>query len=562
MKSNIAKIITLSLVASSTLLAVTPPSTGDILRQTEKPKIEETQKTLPSLAKEYKAPLSVKDDFTTEVKEFTFSGNSIYSSEELNQLITSNTNTQMGINKLKELASIITKHYRDTGYFVARAYLPEQKLKDGVVEIAIIEGTYGGFEVKNSSLVKDDEIQGFMDYLKNGQIVSTESLERQMLLINDLSGVIVSNAEVFPGSEVGTSNFTITTSPMKKYTGYGIVDNYGSRYTGEYRLSAGANINSVSGIGDTLGFSGMISNTTDLKNIGMSYDRPLGYSGLKGGLGASVTKYELDEIPNYEGFGTTNAINANISYPILKTRSHTQTIALALAMKDMEDSSGTIGSVTEAQKSVNSATLTYSEKKNTNIANHPGKLYASVSVTAGDVSMDNSVAKTNDAAIKTEGSYSKANVNLTHTQQFSPILALQTNFRGQKSFGKNLDSSEDISVAGSNGVRAYEDSELSGDEGMSLSLDLIYSLPQHNQVAHNTSLFVDSARVWKNTDRFNTEDNIRNLHAIGVGYSLNYKNFDLKATLAHGFGEDRKPTSEAEFSTNTNKLLVQVMMRF
>jgi hemolysin activation/secretion protein len=93
-------------------------------------------------------------------------------------------------------------------------------------------------------------------------------------------------------------------------------------------------------------------------------------------------------------------------------------------------------------------------------------------------------------------------------------------------------------------------------------LDLIYSLPKYEQISHNTSLFIDSARVWKNDTTFNTEDNIRNINAIGIGYSLNYKNFDLKTTLAHGFGSERTPSSEKEFSTNTNKLLVQGMVRF
>ena len=47
-----------------------------------------------------------------------------------------------------------------------------------------------------------------------------------------------------------------------------------------------------------------------------------------------------------------------------------------------------------------------------------------------------------------------------------------------------------------------------------------------------------------------------------MGYNLNYKNFDLKTTFAHGFGGSSTPVSEAEFSTNKNKLLVQAMIRF
>jgi hemolysin activation/secretion protein len=107
----------------------------------------------------------------TYVKSFKFSGNSAFSSETLASLIKPYENQELGINGLKEVASIITKYYRDNGYFVARAYIPAQSLWKTVSSRSlIIEGTYGAFEMKNSSLVETSEVQGFMDHLKGGEI--------------------------------------------------------------------------------------------------------------------------------------------------------------------------------------------------------------------------------------------------------------------------------------------------------------------------------------------------------------------------------------------------------
>jgi hemolysin activation/secretion protein len=556
------KIVTLFLLTSAALMAATP-TTGDILRQTEQPKVPETQKILPSVgAGEYKAPLSAKDDIKTYVKSFKFSGNTAFSSDVLSSLVKPYENKELGINGLKEVASIITKYYRDNGYFVARAYIPAQSMENGIVEIAIIEGSYGSFDMKNSSLVETAEVQGFMDHLKGGELVSTMSLERQMLLINDLSGAQVTNAEVYPGAVVGTSDFRITVSPTPKYNGYAIADNYGSRYTGENRLSAGGYINSLTGIGDTLSLSGLISNTTDLKNIRLGYDRPLGYNGLKGGISFSITDYTLDEISNYEAFGRTNSTNAYVSYPTIKTRAHTQILEASYDHKVMKDSSGTPGSVDEAKKQLDTLTLKASEKRNTYLMNFPGSLYTSAGYTIGHLGLKNDNAITNDAGLKAGGNYTKLALNLMHSQYLIENTTLQTTLKAQKSFGHNLDSSEDLSVGGSNGVRAYEDAELSGDQGYALSLELIYNLPKVAQVSHNTSIFLDHARIWKNTTIFNTEDNIRNLSAIGLGYGMNYQNFDLKVSLAHGFGSERTPTSEAEFQTHSNKFLIQGMVRF
>ena len=559
---NINKIITLSIVASTFTLGANIPTSGDIQRQVEKPKFEEQEKALPNVVKEYKAPLVMEDNVTTLIKEFNFIGNTVFSNDELNKLVESYKNQQLGMNKLKEITSIVTKYYRDNGYFVARAYLPQQTIKDGIIEIAIIEGTYGGFDLKNSSLVNDETVQNYMDYLENGQIVSTESLERQMLLINDLSGVVVTNAEVYPGKEVGTSNFAITTEATSQFDGYAIADNYGSRYTGQYRLSAGTNINSISNVGDTLSVSGLISNTANLKNAGVNYTRPLGYTGLMGTINSSITKYELDKIPNYEAFGTAKNIGTGISYPIVKTRSYSQIISLDYAHKIMDDTSGAVNNTEKSEKSVDSLTLKLDEKRNTNIFNHSGKLFTSIGITGGKVSLDNDVAKTNDQIINTNGNFAKLNLSVIHNQQLNPQLSLKTTLKGQKSLGKNLDSSEDSSVGGSQGVRAYEDSELSGDQGYTASLDLIYALPKINQINHYASVFVDTATMWINDDKFNSEDNKRNLNAIGLGYDLNYKNFDLKTTFAHGFGTESTPVSESEFSINKNKILAQAIMRF
>ena len=557
------KLITISLLTCTAILgAQAPINTGDILRQVEPLKLPTTHKELPSLGGEYKAPLEVKDEFKTYVKSFKFSGNSVIDSQTLSTLVKPYENKELGINALKEVASLITKYYRDHGYFVARAYIPAQTMEDGIVEIAVIEGSYGNFEMKNSSHVKTSEVQGFMDQLKSGEKVSTMSLERQMLLINDLSGAQVTNAEVFPGEKVGTSDFRITVSPTNKYSGYAVVDNYGSRYTGEERLNAGASINSLTGIGDTLTLSGLVSNTRDLKNGRLSYDRPLGYSGLKGGISASITNYTLKEIANYDASGQTNIYSAYISYPFLKTRAHTTNVELDIDHKEMKDTSGVTGATELSRKKIDVMSLKISDTRSTSLANRPGQLYASVAMTGGHLYLDNAVAVTNDASLNSAGTYTKATLNASHNQYFTPSFNLQTTLKAQKSFGKNLDSSEDISVGGSNGVRAYEDSELSGDQGYALSLELGYKLPSIQQVSHNLSLFVDHAEVWKNTTIINSDKNERSLDAIGLGYTMNFKAFDLKASYAHGFGGESTPVSEVEFSTCKDKFLVQGMVRF
>lgn len=545
---------------NTVLLSAAGLTPGDIIRQTEPIKLPAPKKVLPSIAPlKYKAPLVVKDSVKIWVKSFRFSGNTVFTSELLSALVREYKERELGLFGLQEAASRITKYYRENGYFVARAYLPQQSLKEGIVEIAIIEGSYGKFNIKNSSLVDTDVVQGYMDYLQTGEIVSTYTLERQMLLLNDLSGAQIASAEIAAGKTVGSSDFKMSVAAEPKYRGYLIADSYGSRYTGENRLNAHGYVNSLTGRGDTLDLSALSTNTGDLKNAGVGYERPFGYDGLKAGASFGITDYRLsDELANLESSGRIDTYTAHLSYPYIKTQNHTLAFDLGYEHKKIKYSM----LAEETRKSIDSVTLKATTTQKTMLVQLPGSLYASAGVTAGNLGFDNAKAYTDDL-INAHGRFAKANLDIYHNQYLANRVSLKTMFKVQKSLGRNLDSSEDISVSGSNGVRAYEDSELSGDQGYGLSLDLAYVLPAIRELSHSASIFLDHARVWRNTDpSVTTEKNTRTLNAIGIGWNGAYEALEIKVSLAHGFGGERTPTAESQTDTNVNKLLAQGIYRF
>ncbi|MDV7396810.1 POTRA domain-containing protein, partial [Arthrospira platensis SPKY1] len=98
------------------------------------------------------------------------------------------------LSELEALATLITRNYRANGYFVARAYIPQQEVVDGIITIRVVEGNYGQFHLTNESLVKDSIVQAMLDDVKGYDIVSLDTLERAMLIINDTPGVQVVRA--------------------------------------------------------------------------------------------------------------------------------------------------------------------------------------------------------------------------------------------------------------------------------------------------------------------------------------------------------------------------------
>jgi hemolysin activation/secretion protein len=525
MNQTILKTMTLSVLASSILLGATP-NIGDMQRQVEPPKIQKEKPTLPSIGtKEYKTPM--KDSGKTlYIKSFNFSGNLHVDNDELQKLAKGYENQDLTFTQLNELTSKITKLYREKGYFVARAYLPAQDINtnDGVLEIAIIEGNYGEFHLKNSSLVKDSIVQGMLDDVKDKNIVSTSTLERAMLIINDTPGAIVTSADVMPGSAVGTSDFAITSEATNPYDGYILVDNQGSRYTGKNRVMAGINFNSPFKIGDKISLSGLLSNGADLKNGRFAYSAPLLSNGLRGEISYAKTTYSLvEEYKNLDAKGDSTTLDATLSYPIIRTRAENLYTTLTIAKKDLKDEVGSTNDTTKKDTRSLKVGLDYDKSYLAFGLNSNSQI--KVNYTYGNLSFDDSADKTMDeAGANTNGNYSKINLELAHNIALNQKFTLENSLKMQYSLSnKNLDGSEDFSIGGSSGVKVYPDSELSAENGYIFSTELKYKLPVISSLSSQVGVFYDRGKAFMANNTVGFES--KSLQDIGVGYYANYKDF-------------------------------------
>ncbi len=536
---QINKIITISVLSSSILLGATVPNIGDIQKQVEPPKdlIKPKETPLVELGgiKKYAAPM--KDDKsgkTIFVKSFKIDGAIHINEEKLQKLISSYTNKDLTFNQLQEVASVITKEYRNQGYFVARAYLPIQDINknNGVITIAIIEGEYGEFKLENNSRVKDSIVQGMLDNAKQrDNVISTSTLERAMLIINDTPGVVVSAADVKPGKEVGTSDFAITTQESDLINGYVVADNTGSKYTGKNRLMAGVDFNSPFKIGDKLSLSGLVSNGADLKNGRIAYSLPLASNGLRGEISYSQTNYSLTE--DYEALdalGTSKTLDATITYPIKRTRLENLNLSLTIANKDLKDEVRSTSDITK--KDTKSLNLGLAYDKNYLAFGKNTQSQINLNLTYGRLSFDDDTDRISDqAGANTNGNYSKVNLELSNTIALTNKLTFDSSLKMQYALGnKNLDGSEDFSIGGSNGVKLYPDGELSAENGYLLNIEAKYRLPNINKLSNTVGVFYDRGRAFMSNNNVSFE--AKSLQDVGIGYYASYDNFFGKLQVA------------------------------
>jgi hemolysin activation/secretion protein len=543
---NISKILGLSLITSSVLYAATPNS-GTILRDIQTPK-DLPKKSTPLVdiggIEKYKAPMTDdKSGKTIFVKEFKLTGVKHIKQELLKELIKEYENKDLNFSQLQEVASLITKKYREQGYFVARAYLPVQDIKNDIFEIAIIEGNYGEFNLHNNSLVKNSKVQAMLDEIKTKDIINTHKIERAMLLINDTAGVTVTKAQIKPGNTIGTSDFDIETEASNKVSGYVVADNYGSRYTGQNRLNASISVNSPFKIGDKLSLGGLVSNGADLKNGSLNYEVPLLPNGLKATIGYSYTKYRLiEEYENLNASGDADTISASVSYPLIRTKNENLYLKGTYYHKNMTDY---MDGDTSLDKDIDSVELSTNYQKNYELLGKPSTFNTTASLTAGTLSTTDTNAD--------HGRYNKLNLSISNITALNQTFSLTTALTAQKVIGgKSLDGSEDISLGGAYGVKAYSSSEQSGENGYIVNLELFSQLPNIDNYTHKLSLFYDIGDVYLEDSSSDANFQRKTLQDIGLGYYANYDNFFLKSNLAYTINHE--VTAEPEYGS---KFLVQ-----
>lgn len=567
------RIVLTSIIASSVLLGANTPNVDAIQNSISVPKaIEDKQESKKNElidigGKKVYEPMMIDDKSGKKilVKNIVFDGNNHILNDELNSLLDEYKNKELNFADMQNVASVVTKLYRDKGYFVARAYVPKQNIQENsnVLKISVIEGNYGEFKLTNKSNVNDSIVQGMLDDAKaRDNVVSTDTLERSMLIINDTPGVMVTKADVKPGNEVGSSDFVIETAPTALYDGYVVGDNAGSKFTGENRLMSGINLNSALNLGDKLSVSGLISNGEDIKNYKVGYEVPLMSNGLKGQTNYSKTDYNLVKMGQttpdgiYDGY--TSTVEAGISYPIIRTRMENLNFTSLYSNKELKDY---YSEAISKNREINSVKVGLDYTKNHTLLGFDSSSKVETFYTLGKLNIKDKDSNDQDkTGVNNQGTYSKVNVNLGNQTQFNPTYSLNTNVKTQYALNnKNLDGSEDFTLGGMEGVKVFSDGEQSVENAIMFNTEFQIKLPEIENLNHKIGFFYDVASGDMSNSDKDSQFKRRTLQDIGIGYYTNYKTAFTKLQIARVIGNE---DIESENVGDISRILFQAGFSF
>jgi hemolysin activation/secretion protein len=528
-RARVARPIVVAVLSFSCAVAMAqqqPPDAGQILQQQREPlRLPPPQDDVRPRPPEPKPALPVSPTLKVRVTQFTFSGNTLFSSAELAEVVQEFVGKELDFEGLNDATTKVRAYHRSRGYFLAQAYLPQQAIRNGSVEIAVVEGRVGLVELQRRPATRLSEwlLAGILNaHLKSGDIITETGLEKPLLLINDLPTAAVTS-EIRPSQTIGAADLRVNVDQgVGIVNGYIDFDNQGSRFTGEYRLGANINVNNPLTIGDQLTVRAFVSDE-DMYFGRLAYLVPVGFWGTR--VGASVSKFNYKlakEFADLEANGDGLVKSVYAFHPLYRTRNTNLIGQFAYEDKrlhDRIDSLGTIesrfidsikvGGVGDFRDSVfggglNAFSLTYTQ----------GDLkIAPTAVAQQDVSA---------TGLNTVGTFRKWNYDYKRLNRLSDSLSLLLALTGQQA-SKNLASAEKMSLGGPNGVRAYPVGEATGDSGNQVTGELRYIVPgvKFLEADVTVSAFYDWGQVYVNEKPRDTDiPNKRSIDGYGVGLSL------------------------------------------
>lgn len=531
------RLMTVALMTlSSGVFAAQFPSGGSQLQQI--PPSPSLQKVEPEIRVEQtQVPATPADESAKiQVNSLHLTGQSLYSESELLSHTGFTAGEELSLGQLQQMAARIAAFYHQNGYFVAQAYLPAQEIQQGAVTIAVVEGRYGDVSLRNQSNLSDRQANSALDGLNRGDVIDSAPLESRLLLLSDTPGVNVRSTLV-PGASVGAADLIVDVTPGQTLTGSVDADNAGNYYTGEYRLGATLNINNLAGQGDVATLRALT--TFDGLNYGRAaYQMQFGKA--TAGVAYSRMEYELGKgFSDLDANGTADVASVFASYPLIRSRRSNLYAQLGYDYKTFEDRIDAIPLVTDKNIHVVMASLHGNHRDD--LAGG-GLTAASLTWSSGVLDIETPAAHDFDAATaRTNGHYDKLAGQISRLQYITDRVSLYGALSGQIA-SKNLDSSEQMSLGGMYGVRAYPQGEAFGDEGYLATLEARLLLPQFSeqQVGQVHLIgFVDAGSVTVNKDPWDGSDNSRTLSGAGVGVNwIDNNNFSVKAYYAHKLGSE------------------------
>lgn len=443
-------------------------------------------------------------------------GSTVYNQEQLAPLFADYLGKEMSLGEAQGIAERVTIKYRNDGYILSQAVIPEQQLSNGVLKIRVVEGFIDKVVIQGD--VRENSwrslINGYGDKIRQRRPLHIATLERYLLLMDDLPGATAKGVVRPSQSTFGAADIVVTVT-HKTFEGSLSTDNRGTKYIGPQQWTGTVAANSVLGLYERTTLRGITTNpTSELRFVDLQHEEQIGYEGTRLIVSGSYSRTE----PSYtltplEIEGNSVSLQLKAQHPFIRSRSENFSLRGLFDYRNT-DTDLLDSDFTDDRLRVLRAGAAYDFTDR----------FSGVSLVDAQLSKGINIFNASESGSdrsRTDGDsdFAKVNLDLSRTQTLPAGFSLLTAVTGQWSDDK-LFSSEQFSVGGVGFGSAYDPAEISGDKGVAAKAELRYGHYVGWQYFNAFQLFgyYDIGTVW-NVDT--TTDN-NSLASTGLGVRANF----------------------------------------
>jgi hemolysin activation/secretion protein len=394
---------------------------------------------------------------------------------------------------LAAIAGKISELYRNAGYHLSRAIVPPQDIKGGRIRIKVIEGEIVEIVLKGDRTAPFG-IRALLEPVADEMPSRRQTLERQLLLVNDLPGVRIADTgmeEIGIGS--GRFRLIVYLETWRNYTALGL-DNRGTPAVGPLEAYYTSSLNSSLVVGDALGINlSTVPDTPQELGFGrLFYNAPIGIDGAR--IGASASYSEIRPGDERRALDTrSQAQTYELRGSINPMRSREASLCLTAAA-DVGDFSDADIQGLNYRDHLRAISLTSDYQMHDDFG---GWNYLTLTVRQGlDVLGATKQGDLLSSRSDGSGTFSKLEFFFTRYQKLSDIWSLKMSASGQLASTAQLASQE--FYLGAPFGRGYWGAEVGGDNGVAGSLELRFDQVLKHDLLKGYQLygFVDRTVAW------------------------------------------------------------------
>ncbi len=497
---------------------------GQIQRRIEERELPDKPKEpeLPEVRTPTVAPVDKLEAVTFVLGGVTVDGSTVFAPADFVPFYQEFLAQEVTPAEIEEILKRITGFYRERGYFLSFAVAPPQELAAGILRIRIIEGYVETVSFQGASEDAGD-LAAYVEKITQERPLTLATLERYVLLMNDLSGIRVSPSTRPVGDVLGRYELILDVA-YDAVDGNAFLNNWGTASVGPFQTWLSGGVNSVFGRGERveLGVFTVPNQPKELLYGQLAYTQPIGHEGTTVSLSGSLSR--IDEGHGSETNSTSGTFTARGWHPLIRSRDENLWLVGNFEFFNLhEDYSGQ--TTAKDRLRVLRARANYDRSDSLN-----GTTFLSVEFSQGldilDASDKDSFELTR---FKGRSDFTKVGVGASREQSLISDFGTQISFIGQKSMQRLL-SYEEFSYGGSQFGRAYNFGQISGEDGVAASAELRYGRDLDKPWLQAFQFFVvyDVGAVWNDVPSGGT---IRDsLASAGVGVRLTLTP-DISGTL-------------------------------